>query len=354
MNESFTSTRELAQPHRKAVLVPLLWLTAISGAVFATLNIRAGNYPLAGVEIVMAVYSVILMVAVRRTHRLERWILAYTLPFFTAMMFAMSTHRATVSVFGWVLLVPILSHLLHGRKLGLAMSIFFVGVTAVIFLVKFHDSPIYMQPLPLLNMGIMTLCVLTFSHVYEVSRERSENQLMRMAKTDFLTGLGNRAMFKEVFEREASRSQRELMPLSLIVIDLDYFKAVNDEFGHDVGDQTLIHVARILRKRLRLSDIPCRLGGEEFGVLLPDTSIKQALIVAEDLRATLAAKPLVLNGLTVSQTLSVGVAEIGADGSTLKDLLSCADERLYAAKAGGRNCVVGPEWVETGSAPARA
>ncbi|ROU00413.1 GGDEF domain-containing protein [Marinobacter sp. R17] len=346
-------SREHAQPHRKAVLMALLWITLIAGIVFATLNIRAGNGPLAMVEIVMATYSVFLMWAVRRTRHLDRWLLAYSLPFFSAMMFALYVPRSTVSVFGWILLVPILSHLLHGRKLGLAISLFFTGVATAIFLFKFHDSPIYMKPIPLLNMGILTLCILTFSHVYEVSRERSENKLLRLARTDFLTGLANRVMFEEVFEKETHRAQRELTPLSLILLDLDFFKSVNDRYGHEMGDRVLVHVARLIRKRLRLSDLACRFGGEEFAILLPDTHIKQAMTVAEELRTTVAERPLVYDGTTISQTMSLGVAEIGPDGSTLEDLLAFADERLYLAKGKGRNRVAGPQWLdaETVSSP---
>ncbi|TBW59580.1 GGDEF domain-containing protein [Marinobacter halodurans] len=353
MNDNIPlSARAHAQPHRKAVLIALLWITMAAGAVFATLNLRAGNLPLAVVEIAMASYSLFLMWAVRRTRHLDRWLLAYSLPFFSAMMFALYVPRSTVSVFGWILLVPILSHLLHGRKLGLAISLFFTGIGAVIFLFRFHDSPLYMEPIPLLNMGILTLCVLTFSHVYEVSRERSENKLLRLARTDFLTGLANRVMFEEMFEKEKHRAQRELTPLSLILLDLDFFKSVNDRYGHEMGDRVLVHVARLIRKRLRLSDLACRFGGEEFAIILPDTHIRQAMAVAEQLRATVADHPLVDEDTTIKQTMSLGVAEIGPDGSTLEDLLAQADERLYMAKGKGRNQVVGPLWIDTETADA--
>ncbi|WP_111497826.1 MULTISPECIES: GGDEF domain-containing protein [Marinobacter] len=334
------------QPHRRAVLVALLWITAVSGIIFATLNVGAGNVAVAVAEIVMAVYSLFLLWAIRDTDHLNRWMLAYTLPFFSTMMFALFAPRSTVSVFGWVLLIPILAHLLHGRRLGLALSVMFTAIAGALFFLKFRHSSELMQPIPILNMAILTLCVLTFSHVYEVSRERSEKQLLRLARTDPLTGLANRAMFREYFERENRRSQRRLTPLSLILFDLDFFKSVNDRYGHEVGDRTLVQIAALIRKRLRLSDLACRLGGEEFGILMPDTTAAQALQVAEMLRQTLAERPLVFGDVTLSQTLSAGIAEIGLDGSTVEDLLGKADERLYAAKGQGRNCVVGPEWLD--------
>ncbi|MGP4843402.1 GGDEF domain-containing protein [Marinobacter sp. 1Y8] len=341
--DSSETSHKLAQPHRKAVLVSLLWLTAVSGIIFGLTNIHRGNITLAAVELFMSAYSVFLMFAGRNTKNLQRWIFCYTVPFFSVMMFAMTTPRATISVFSWVLLIPLLSHLLHGRKTGLIMSVTFTLIAGIIFLVKYHDSADLMQPLPLMNIAILTICILTFSHVYEVSRERTEMNLLQMARTDFLTTLPNRAMFREVFEQQKAQAIRESRPLSLFVIDLDYFKDVNDQYGHDVGDQTLIHVARLLEKSLRAGDLACRLGGEEFGVLLPNTNSSQARTVCEHLRKTLANTPLTVGDNAVSLTMSVGIAEIGADGNSLRSLLKRADHRLYAAKTSGRNRVVGSE-----------
>ncbi|MAA64358.1 MAG: GGDEF domain-containing protein [Alteromonadaceae bacterium] len=341
--DSSATSHKLAQPHRKAVLVSLLWLTIISGIIFGLTNISRGNITLAIPELAMSAYSLFLMLASRNTKNLQRWIFFYTVPFFSVMMFAMTTPRATISVFGWVLLVPLLSHLLHGRKTGLIMSITFTLIAGIIFLVKYHDSADLMQPLPLMNISILTICVLTFSHVYEVSRERTEMNLLRMARTDFLTALPNRAMFREVFEQQKAQAIRNARPLTLFVIDLDYFKEVNDQYGHDVGDQVLIHVARLLEKNLRAGDLACRLGGEEFGVLLPGTNSLQARTVCEHLRDTLANTPLTFEDKTISLTMSVGIAEIGADGNSLRSLLTRADHRLYTAKAKGRNRVVGSE-----------
>lgn len=342
MDISETSLK-LARPHRKAVLVSLLWLTAIAGIIFGVGNIFRGNIMLSVAELCMAAYSVFLMIAGRNTKNLQRWIFCYTVPFFCVMMFAMTTPRATLSVFGWVLLIPLLSHLLHGRKIGLVMSIIFTVIAGIIFVVKFRDSAELMQPMPLMNIVILSICIVTFSHVYEVSRERTELSLLRMARTDFLTALPNRAMFREVFEQQKAQAIRNARPLTLFVIDLDYFKEVNDQYGHDVGDQALIHVARLLEKNLRAGDLACRLGGEEFGVLLPGTNSLQARTVCEHLRDTLANTPLTFEDKTISLTMSVGIAEIGADGNSLRSLLTRADHRLYTAKAKGRNRVVGSE-----------
>lgn len=319
----------------------LLWITISAGLLFAVLNVLYGSLLLALLELAMVAYSSFILVAIRKPIHIERWILAYLVPFFAVMMFAMTTPRSTPSVFAWVLLVPILSHLLLGRRLGFAMALFFIAVAGVIFFLKHGGDPELMQVLPIANLTIISLSILAFSHVYEVSRERSELSLLRLAQTDFLTGLANRARFKDIFDREKQRSLREKSPLSLLVIDLDYFKEVNDRFGHEAGDAALVYVAQLLNRSLRATDLACRLGGEEFGVILVDTPGELAIEVAEDLRHTLEHSPFPNDGQPINLTMSVGVAQFGIDGSSLRSLLAAADARLYRGKSDGRNRVVG-------------
>lgn len=331
---------QLARPHRKAVLIALLWITMAGGLLFGILNAMNGAWALAGVEWGMGVYSAFLVYAAVHTRNLERWILAYIFPFLTAMMIAIATPTATVTVFGWVLLIPLIGHLLLGRRAGLAISLFFVGVATVIFLVRFMGDSVMMDPRSIANMIVLTTCITVFSHVYEVSRERSEIQLLHMAQTDFLTGLPNRSRIKVFFEREKSRASREQQPLSLLVIDLDHFKQVNDRFGHEAGDRALVFFADLLQHRLRATDLAGRLGGEEFGVILVNTTTDTAIQVAEDLRQALAEAHVEHEGKAIPLSLSVGVAELEVDGNSLQDLLATADQRLYQAKGLGRNQVV--------------
>ncbi len=332
--------KELARPYRKAVFKALLALTVVGGALFAILNILAGSYVLAIVEIMMGAYAVFVYRAIRHIRHLERWIIAYAIPFFTAMMFAMTTSKASPTVHAWVLLIPIISHLLMGRKLGLAVSLFYMTIAAIIFLLRHQDNPDMMQALPITNIAVISLCILVFSHVYEVTREKSERELMMIAQTDPLTGLANRARLSDIFEREKHRARRYNSPISVLVLDLDHFKAVNDDHGHETGDLALQHVAGIFRDCLRATDLPARLGGEEFGVLLSNTNSIQALEVAEKIRIAVASSPLAINDTVIRLTLSGGIAEYGIDGDTLRELVREADSRLYAAKDAGRNRII--------------
>ena len=155
------------------------------------------------------------------------------------------------------------------------------------------------------------------------------------AYTDFLTGLRNRRYLELDLERELFRVARYGRPLSLIILDLDGFKAVNDTHGHEVGDRVLKALARCLEEHLRQSDRAVRLGGEEFAVLLPETGLPQALRLAERLRRAVAAlKVPPVEGLSAS----FGVAQAGPTDSPLS-LLRRADEALYRAKRAGKNRV---------------
>lgn len=155
------------------------------------------------------------------------------------------------------------------------------------------------------------------------------------AHTDFLTGLRNRRYLELILERELFRVARYGRPLSLIILDLDGFKAVNDTHGHEVGDRVLKALARCLEEHLRQSDRAVRLGGEEFAVLLPETGLPQALRLAERLRQAVAA----LKVPPVERlSASFGVAQASPTDSPFS-LLKRADEALYRAKRAGKNRV---------------
>ena len=144
----------------------------------------------------------------------------------------------------------------------------------------------------------------------------------------------------EEFRRIRSQVERNDQALSLVVLDLDWFKRLNDRYGHEVGDRALQHTARLLEARLRDSDLPCRIGGEEFALLLPGASLTQAADLADGLRAQLAQTPLQVGQEQVVITFSAGVATLGEDGADLSALLRTADRRMYEAKHSGRDQVV--------------
>jgi diguanylate cyclase (GGDEF)-like protein len=165
-------------------------------------------------------------------------------------------------------------------------------------------------------------------------------QLETLAVTDGLTKLYNYRFFMETLNREFSRSRRMSMPLAMLMADIDNFKNFNDTYGHHLGDEILINVANMLKSSRRGSDIVARYGGEEFVLLLPDTRLEQAAIVAEKLRKCVEESSIDSRRRKLKITISLGVSAMEKNSlRNPKDLLILADKALYKAKRGGKNKV---------------
>ena len=165
----------------------------------------------------------------------------------------------------------------------------------------------------------------------------ANEHLEEVALTDRLTGAWNRRKFEETAEQEMLRSQRYREAVSILLIDIDFFKQINDEHGHLLGDQVLVEVVERIQQNLRVVDSIYRWGGEEFAVLLPCSTSEAALAAAEKLRREMANKPM--SSLQLILTVSIGVAEFMSE-DTLESWLKRADDALYQAKKSGRNKVV--------------
>ncbi len=182
------------------------------------------------------------------------------------------------------------------------------------------------------------------------ARHARELRLEEEAGTDPLTGLANRRRFFERGGEAYELAQRHARPMSLLMLDIDHFKQINDSYGHPVGDQVLVRLARLLETSRRQGDLPARLGGEEFAILLPETPLPQALEAAERIREAVENAPLTLDdSRMVPYTVSIGVAEMQSHDQDLPLLLIAADAALYRAKDEGRNRVVAETRVAEGS-----
>ncbi|ALO42632.1 sensor domain-containing diguanylate cyclase [Pseudoalteromonas phenolica] len=164
--------------------------------------------------------------------------------------------------------------------------------------------------------------------------------LHEQATTDELTGLSNRRALFDKVTIEFNRAKRLLTPLSLLILDIDFFKKVNDNYGHPVGDRVISQVADVLQKEVREYDLVGRLGGEEYAVVLPNTDAKQAGVVAERMRLSIENTTIEGEQIHIKVTCSFGVAEICASHNDVDDVFLSADKALYKAKQNGRNKVV--------------
>jgi diguanylate cyclase (GGDEF)-like protein len=161
-----------------------------------------------------------------------------------------------------------------------------------------------------------------------------KEEVAKLAASDSLTGLANRRVLTTILSREIARTARTKQPLSLAIMDIDYFKHINDTYGHLRGDEVLKEVASAMAASVRDQDLVARYGGEEFAVVLPDCASEGALAVVERVRAAVASA-----GTVAKVTISVGIATLEGEGSDGERLMAAADEALYAAKHSGRDRV---------------
>ncbi len=166
-----------------------------------------------------------------------------------------------------------------------------------------------------------------------------QEEMRDLAIRDPLTGVFNRRYLEETLAREISRCERELSPLSIIMLDVDHFKIINDRFGHQAGDAVLRALARFLSRQTRTEDVVCRYGGEEFLVVLPGTPLQNAAERAEEWRVAIEKQIFYFADQKIQLTISLGVGALGQQGGGYYDLIAVADSELYAAKNGGRNRV---------------
>ncbi|WP_022665910.1 GGDEF domain-containing protein [Desulfospira joergensenii] len=178
------------------------------------------------------------------------------------------------------------------------------------------------------------------------ARQEVENKLIRLSTLDDLTGIYNRRHFLELFSKQRKSSVRYKRPLSLLLIDVDHFKRVNDTHGHDVGDIVLQSLTKQIAGAVREMDILARFGGEEFIVLLPETDLKKACRAAERICRTVEESPVPFSGKSLPITVSIGVAAIGKEYSSMDEIIKGADLALYRAKESGRNRVCSTKDME--------
>lgn len=189
---------------------------------------------------------------------------------------------------------------------------------------------------------VLTLIALSLMlHKRELHNSVTSRDLWRRrAGIDELTGLSNRYIFMPILEAELGRTLRHKRPFSLALLDIDHFKQINDSRGHMFGDKVLKALARFMQGEMRTIDVLCRFGGEEFCILLPETSLNFAAYAMERLRESLANEGLDVNGERMPVTVSIGLVSFSGGGETQEALLKRADELLYSAKRAGRNVLM--------------
>lgn len=210
-------------------------------------------------------------------------------------------------------------------------------VEEVFFRKDGEPFPVQMTVTPMHENGVLVGVEVVFQDIS--SRKRMEQELTRLATTDPLTGVANRRRLLEQMEVELARVKRFHEAAAFLMVDIDHFKKINDSFGHAIGDAVLQHLAELSKANLRRLDLFGRLGGEEFGIMLPGTHGEGALQVAEGFRRSVANSPLQSGNGPISFSISVGVTAFNPDDAAPDGILARADAALYRAKEAGRNRV---------------
>lgn len=219
---------------------------------------------------------------------------------------------------------------------GTSITIYTLYVIFTYFAMEFRN--LWFEIIYPINFALFTLIFAVI--IKYLIKSKDFDQQYKLATTDGLTELYNHRYFQEQLQNQILHSQRYDVPLSLIIIDIDFFKKFNDTFGHQSGDAVLKQVATILKRNVRMTDIVCRYGGEEMGIILPNTKYEEAVSIANKLCHLVGQNKFKLSANRESNvTISLGVSTYGSDGQTPSELIESADKRLYSAKNNGRNKV---------------
>ena len=203
------------------------------------------------------------------------------------------------------------------------------------------DSVFPLEPASLLVLAVLgVLPLLSTVGFLLMCTERSQAELEKAAHMDYLTGICNRRAIEDLARRAIAAARRHGMPMAMMIVDVDHFKRINDQYGHECGDLALVESVRRLRVGLRAEDLVGRLGGEEFVAVMPNTDGTAALAAAERVRAAFAAEPMHIDGHDVPVTVTAGVAVLTAEDQQFSHLLRRADRAMYAGKNAGRNQVM--------------
>lgn len=337
---------DLQDVGQRSLIRMIFATTGLTLGVFCVLQFMTGNYLFASFELVLAVVLLWGAWRIVRVRNLMPWVYLYLLPTFSFLLYIIVIPNASKTAFVWVYSIPVLSYLLLGRRRGSLLSLPFILGACLLYL---YTYPIHMDADGLIDLANAVFCglmILVFVYFYEARRAAAYQQLQHMARTDALTGVASRGSFQQSLEQSICEAQRSEARLVLVVLDVDHFKVVNDQYGHDAGDQALRHICNSLSQRLRATDTLGRLGGEEFGLLLRNTDSQGAEPLVELLREQLCSQPMRYGTQDIPLSATFGLAEWPVDGRTAEQLYRCADQRLYRGKELGRNRLVGRHSAE--------
>ena len=308
----------------------------------ATLNIVRPEVPdleLAIPELIIGCYFLLLALYYRFLPFKQSSALLLFIPIFVFWIFLFGNRRIDTSVIVLLGAQPVVCYFLFERKFAFLLSVLLMLLAGLAYLTSVEPNGAWIKGRIVYNVFFAAVVIIGTLHFYTGVQEKIENRLLSLANYDGLTGLGNLHYYKSRSVDALAAANRNKSELSLIMLDVDFFKKVNDTYGHDCGDVALKLIAAILKESVRPTETCFRLGGEEFVVMQPETSRETSFLIAERMREKIEATPLHWKGNEINLTASFGVATLHQGADNLDDLYANADQAMYRAKNGGRNRV---------------
>lgn len=327
----------LSYTTKQKVLRSILWLTIVSASLLFILNFQLGNLDVGRfLEAFLVIFSTVALTQLPK-FKSERQVNLIGVLFLILLMFTFSyafwDDSTSKTVFAWVFLAPLLIYQLTNLKLGTISTAVFFVIAASLYAVRYYSELQMVSMGSLLNIVICIATIWMLTYIYEDSHRDSRAKLTDLATKDPLTGLLNRSTLASIFHKYREHT------IGVIILDLDGFKGINDQHGHHIGDEVLIHVASILRDTIQPPHRLFRLGGEEFGVVMLKSTSSDVASLAQTILDNLNTQAFVHDDIRIPVTASVGVAMYPHEASTLSETMTLADKRMYYAKTHGKNQV---------------
>lgn len=326
--------------HQQALFRLLLITVVVAGTLFIVINSYYHMYYLVILQLPIILFSLFLWFKTKSgaDTPILRWL--YMLAISAILGFMLAEPNAIASVFLWCYITPGFAYILLGKSKGFIFTGVFYIYAVMMYFHHIELGHFHYQTGDTNNIIISALVLWGGTHLFEHARELAQERLIELASKDTLTGLHNRFSLSDAMQDFCQYAQEHQQTFSMVIFDVDFFKQINDRFGHDNGDKVLKRIANTMRQQVdEKYDKLFRLGGEEFLVLYKNCDLHNATRKAQQVLDSVAA--ITFNGIDIAKlTLSAGVAEYRHDGDSLHQLYSQADIRLYQAKASGRNCVI--------------
>ncbi len=350
--EGFQTDKDPFLYRRLMLTAALLGITLFAFTIFMVINYTRGDTLLVIIDLVtisISLCALYLLFVKKRVK--EAGILGTSMLFTFLIVLSYLTKNHEFGLV-WTLCFPLFVIPILGKVKGLIMiALFYSVLVPVVFMGIGEWDNGYWSFTSFMRFAASSLTVVFIAYFFESStiaayqlvlsnREKEIKYLEKLENlsiTDQLTGLYNRRFFDQQFEHEQEKVNRYGMPLCVIMVDIDYFKTINDRFGHQIGDNVLVEFSQLIKQGIRSTDILSRWGGEEFIALLPETSLANAAIIAEKLRKLVEEHVF---STADKLTASFGVAQVEKRQSTRRNAIQDVDAALYRAKREGRNRVV--------------